>query len=38
MSRLPHDLAGDDLRAEFADREARTAGILRAWAEWGETA
>jgi hypothetical protein len=38
MSQLPSDLAGDDLRAEFAQREARTAACLRAWAEWAETA
>ena len=38
MSQLPRDLAGDDLRAEFAEREARTAACLRAWAEWAETA
>ena len=37
MTRLPRDLAGDDLLAEMADRRARTAACLRAWAEWAET-
>jgi hypothetical protein len=27
-----------DFLAEIADREARTAALLRAWAEWAETA
>jgi hypothetical protein len=38
ISRLPRDFDGDGLRAEMADRETRTADIVRAWAEWAETA
>ena len=38
ITRPPRDLGGDDLRAEMADRQARTAACLRAWAAWAETA
>ena len=37
MTRLPRDLSGDDLRAEMAGRQTRTADIARLWAEWAET-
>ena len=38
MARLPRELSGDDLRAEMAGRQTRTADIVRLWAEWAETA
>ena len=37
-TRLPRDLGGEDLRAEFADRAAGTDACLRAWTAWTETA
>jgi hypothetical protein len=36
--RLPNDPGSGDFLAEIADREVRTAAILRAWADWAETA
>jgi hypothetical protein len=38
MARPPLDPAGGDVWAAVTEREERTATVLRAWAEWAETA